>query len=91
LVTTLCADAGAASAAVAIRAAPINANFIVFSSVDDEENMGWPDTFRQLDFCNAGQALLTASSETLARAARIATDVEPAVMLGRNSITPSES
>jgi hypothetical protein len=53
---TRCADAGAASAAEATSAAPINANLIVCSSVDDDENMGQPDTFRQLDFRNAGQA-----------------------------------
>jgi hypothetical protein len=71
LVTTRCADAGVASAAVATSAALINANFIVCSWVDDDENMGRSDTFHQLDLCNAGQAFLTTSSETLARAARM--------------------
>jgi hypothetical protein len=63
---TRCAAAGAASAAEATSAAPINANLIACSSVDDDENMGQPDTFRQLDFCNAGQAFLAAFFETLA-------------------------
>jgi hypothetical protein len=70
LVITRCAAAGVTNAAVATTAAPINANFITLSSVDDEEDMGLLIRFRQLAFRNIAQAILMAWSETLALAGR---------------------